>query len=164
MPCSAALREACNLWTQELHTNCIQALSARPETDDAGHFAPIGVEFGLAKEDGIGAGFVIFFPSRPVGGRDHDGQLDAIAAQPIAVPLCKIPNGAAVGLDVHNQQFGSMCGRIVKTTPEGREPLVFVTQMQCTWAAAFCQRAQQEPGRMRIVVNHVDDGQNVQTE
>lgn len=44
--------EACNLWTQALHANCIQALTARPETDDARRLAPVGVEFGMAEKHG----------------------------------------------------------------------------------------------------------------
>ena len=42
--------EACNLWTQELHANCIQALTARPETDNASRLAPIGVAVGMAEK------------------------------------------------------------------------------------------------------------------
>jgi len=40
-----------NLWTQELHANRIQALIARPETDNAGRFTPIGVAISVAIEN-----------------------------------------------------------------------------------------------------------------
>ena len=42
--------EACNLWTQALHANRIQALIARPETDNASRLAPIGVAFGMTEK------------------------------------------------------------------------------------------------------------------
>ena len=63
--------EACNLWTQELHANRIKALTARPETDDARRFAPVGVEFGMAEEHGRSAGFVQGLPPA----RDRRAQL-----------------------------------------------------------------------------------------
>src|SRR5688572_3674777 len=50
-PAAPRPAEACNLWTQALHANRIQALTARPETDDARRLAPVGVEFGMAEED-----------------------------------------------------------------------------------------------------------------
>lgn len=54
MPPSAM---ACNLWTQELHANSVQARVSRPEIEDASQFAPIGVAFRLAEENGRGAVF-----------------------------------------------------------------------------------------------------------
>ena len=38
--------EACNLWTQGLHANRIEAPAARPETDNIGRLATIGLAIG----------------------------------------------------------------------------------------------------------------------
>lgn len=47
--------EACNLWTQGLHANRIKALTARPETDNIGRPAPIGIVFGITGKNRSGA-------------------------------------------------------------------------------------------------------------
>jgi len=74
----AALRpvEACNLWTQALHANRIQALTTRPETHNACRFAPIGIAFGVAEKYTRRAGLLQgrAFLAVKRRGHNHHGQ------------------------------------------------------------------------------------------
>ena len=119
----------CNLWTQALHANCIQTLAARPETNDAFRFAPIGVALGLAEEDGVGAGLKISVPTQPVGGRDHYDEIDTRVAQPALNGANKLQHSATMGLKVHDQQIGPDSLGVAQQCRKRRPSAIGVAQM-----------------------------------
>jgi hypothetical protein len=104
--------EACNLWTQVLHANRIQALTARPETDNARRLAPIGVAVGMTEKHARCAGLVQGLTIPAVERRrhhhhGHTGLTGQGADGGDEFEVC-----AAMGLEIDDQQAGPVGGSI----------------------------------------------------
>ncbi|MDB5613063.1 MAG: hypothetical protein JWQ22_716 [Devosia sp.] len=156
--CSVPPDRACNLWTQELHANRIQALTARPETDKACRLAPIGVECGVPNENCRGSRILKGFSLLALTRRQHHDSVDALLIGKRLDRTEKLDIGLAVSLEVDDYQarpnshwVGQGCGN--RRTGSGSIAIPLNA-----WCTVRDQHTRQQSGRVLVIVDERDVG------
>lgn len=150
--------EACNLWTQELHANGVQALIAHPEFRYAIQLPTISVEFGLAKEDGCRAGFKITGSARPICRGDHHHDVDAFLAKPAVVATNKFQGRPAMILQVDDQKIRPLRQRIFQNAGQTLKADRAIAEVTNCRAAVFSKHPHEETCRMAVVIDQPNEG------